>query len=227
MPKKNKKAIGKLPKRMLILPNADKAFHEKWYPGRDELNIPHPYRLICFGPPNSGKTMVLKNLILRADPPFERIYLIHCDVSYSREWDDINVEKLHEIPAPSDWEGDVKSLVIMDDVQVKELGKQEKKNLDRLFGFVSTHKNISVCLTAQDCFQVPPNVRRCCNFFILWQSHDLDSLATVSRKSGLKSEELNTIFSTLFKNKHESLWIDMTSGSPYPLRKNGYEIIEK
>ena len=28
-------------------------------------------------------------------------------------------------------------------------------------------------------------------------------------------------------NTHDSLWIDTTSKTPYPLRKNGYSIIKK
>jgi hypothetical protein len=44
----------RLPNKILALPNADKAFHEKWYKGRNHLNIPHPFRCVALGPPNCG-----------------------------------------------------------------------------------------------------------------------------------------------------------------------------
>jgi hypothetical protein len=32
----------RLPNKIIPLPNPDKNFHEKWYKGRNMLNIPHP-----------------------------------------------------------------------------------------------------------------------------------------------------------------------------------------
>ena len=94
-------------------------------------------------------------------------------------------------------------------------------NLSRLFAFASTHKNISCYLAAQDPFNVPPIVRRTSNLIVLWPGHDMDSMSNVARKSGMLGKEMKRIFST-FVNEKDSLWIDMTDKSPYPLRKNGY-----
>ena len=104
------------------------------------------------------------------------------------------VEIRGDIPPPEDWDGTDKHLVIIDDLEVKGLGKEQKRNLDRLFGYVSTHKNISVCLCSQDAFNVPPIVRRCSNLWVLWRGPDLDAMACVARKSGLSAAELRTIF---------------------------------
>ena len=171
--------------------------------------------------------MVIKNLLLRADPPFEEIMLVHCNAEYTKEYDDIDVKILAEIPAPKDFEGEQKTLVIIDDIDLTSLSKQQKGCLDRLFGSVSTHMNVSVHLTSQDPFNIPASVRRCSNVFVLYKSPDLDSMACVSRKTGFKSKDLHTIFKQLFKDQHESLWIDLTTKSPYPLRKNGYQMIQK
>ena len=218
----------KLPKKILPIPNADKAFHEKWYDGRDWLNVIHPYRAVILGPPNVGKSCVVKNLILRADPPFQEVIVIHCDPEYTQEYDDIgDVEMMGEVPSPDEFEGEVKTLVILDDLEFKSMNKVQKKNLDRLFGFVSTHKNISCCLCAQDPFNVPPIVRRCSNLWILWRGIDLDSMAMCARKAGLKSEELKEIFNNLMPEFRDSLWLDKTAKTPAPMRKNGYELIEK
>ena len=224
-----KKKIMRLPNKIIPLPNPDKNFHEKWYKGRNMLNIPHPFRCVCLGPPNVGKTTIVKNLLLRAKPEFEEVVVIHCDSGYTKEYDDIgeNVEILNEIPAPNDWEGQVKTLVVLDDLEFKGMSKDQKRNLDRLFGYVSTHKNISCILCSQDAFNVPPIVRRCSNLWVLWRCPDLDAMATCARKTGLKANNFNSIFNQLMMEPRDSLWIDTTAHSPYPMRKNGYTIIKK
>jgi hypothetical protein len=57
--------------------------------------------------------------------------------------------------------------------------------------------------------------------------NDMDSLSNTARKTGMTAQNFNTIFNELMMNNHDSLWIDSTSGTPYPLRKNGYTIITK
>lgn len=220
----------KLPKRLIVVPNKDKEFHERWYKGRDELDIPHPFRAVCLGPPNCGKGLVVQNIIARTlegKKPFEEIYCIHCDPDFTEEWDDVGATMMGEIPPPEEWEGVVKTLVIIDDLELKGLNKIQKRNLDRLYGFVSTHKNVSVILCSQDAFNVPPIVRRCSNLWVMWRCPDLDAMAAVSRKSGMSSNNFNSIFDQLMCDTHDSLWIDMTSKSPFPLRKNGYKLISK
>jgi hypothetical protein len=214
-----------LPNKILPLPNPDKLFHESWTPGRNPLNITHPFRCVALGPPNVGKTTICKNILLRADPPFKRVFVIHCDPSFSAEYDDVNGEMLDSIPAPEDWDGTEKTLVVLDDLEYKTMKKDQRYNLDRLFGFVSTHKNISCILCSQDAFNVPQIVRRCANLWILWKSPDMDSMATIARKSGIKSAELISIFQHLMPGPKDSLWLDRTDKSPYPIRKNGFTII--
>jgi hypothetical protein len=227
MPKK--KAKMRLPNKILALPNPDKLFHENWYKGRNMLNIPHPWRCVALGPPNVGKTTIVKNLLLRADPPFEEVVVIHCDGGYTKEYDDLgeSMEMLSEIPAPEDWDGIKKTLVVLDDLEFKGMNKGQKRNLDRLFGYCSTHKNISVILCSQDAFNVPPIVRRCSNLWVLWRCPDLDAMATCARKTGMQASGFNSIFNHLMCEHRDSLWLDTTAGSPYPMRKNGFELIEK
>ena len=228
---RKKKPVYKntLPNQLLALPNADKAFHEEWDDKRDMLNIPHPFRAVLLGPPNTGKSTTVKNMVIRQEPPFEEICVIHCDAEHTKEYDDLgdDVKMMSLIPAPQDWEGLKKTLVIIDDLELKTLPKDQKRNLDRLFGYVSTHKNISVCLCSQDPFNVPPIVRRCSNLWVLWKCNDIDSMSICARKTGLKSDAFNSIFNDLLLNKRDSLWIDLTNKTPYGMRKNGYTLIHK
>ena len=228
MSTKRKKKV-RLPNRLIGIPNPDKYFHENWYEGRNMLNFPHPYRAVLLGRPNTGKSTVAKNLLLRAKPAFEEVIVIHCDADYTQEYDDLGekVELRSEIPKPEEWEGENKTLVILDDLEFKGMNKEQRRNLDRLFGYVSTHKNISVILCCQDAFNVPPIVRRCSNLWVLWKCNDLDSMANVARKTGLKVQDFKRIFDEHMTEFRDSLWLDMTAKSPYPMRKNGFEILEK
>lgn len=221
------KQKSSLPNKLIPIPNPDKEFHENWYKGRNMLNIPHPFRCVALGPPNVGKTTIVKNLLLRANPPFKRVFIIHCDPDFTQEYDDVNGEMLDEIPTPEEWDGTEKTLVVLDDLEFKGMGKEQKRNLDRLYGFVSSHKNLSCVLCSQDPFNVPPIVRRCSNLWVLWRMTDLDALSTCARKTGMKADSFNSIFNHLLLEPKDSLWLDMSDHSPYPMRKNGYTLIKK
>ena len=230
--KKKVRELPKLPKYIIPLPNADKTWHETWDfpPNRDLLNFIHPFRAVLFATPNSGKTTTIKNIILRADPPFENVIICHADAKNSKDYIDLgpNIKMISEIPTPEQWgQNRVKTLCIMDDLDQKSLSKQQKMCLSRAFGYCSTHCNLSLCLTQQCAFECLPIVRRCSNIMIFWDQLDKDSLSRMSSKAGLKASNLRTIFSTICTKPRDSLWIDMTNGSPAPLRRNGYDVIEQ
>ena len=221
--------MARIPNRIIPIDNPDKLFHERWTNRRNLLNFPHPFRAVMLGPPNVGKTTICKNIILKAKPEFEEIFVIHCDPTYTQEYDDLGegCTVLEEIPHQDEFEGEVKTLVILDDLEFKFMNKDQKRNLDRLFGYVSTHKNISCCLCSQDPFNVPPIVRRCANLWVLWRMTDLDALSTCARRTGMKALTFKKIFSKLITEPHDSLWIDLTDKSPVKLRKNGYKPIKR
>jgi len=225
--KKPKKVKARLPNKLFAIPNADKAFHEKWYKGRNMINIPHPWRGMFIGPPNKGKSQTIKHILLRTKPEFEEVFCVHCDGKYTDEWDDVGVQMLESIPAPDEWLGEVKTLVILDDLEYNGMDKIQKSNLNRLFGYVSTHKNISVALTSQDAFNVPSSVRRCANLWVMWRCPDMDAMSMVGRKSGIKAKNFNGIFDQLLCEEYDSLWLDTTAKTPYPKRKNGFILINQ
>jgi len=225
---KPRKSKFKLPKnKLIVIPNADKAFHEKWYDGRNLGNLPHPFREVIVGPPNTGKTSVIKNIVLRARPKFEDVILLHPDAEYSKEYDDLgpSLVKLDRFLQPNEWAGLVKTLLIVDDIEFKNLSKEQKSCLNRVMGYVSTHKKMSVVVTSQNPFDIPVSVRRCANVFIFFKMDDLDALATISRKTGITRKQFLDLFA-LCANPHDSLWIDRTTKSPAPLRINCYDIID-
>ena len=61
----------------------------------------------------------------------------------------------------------------------------------------------------------------------MWRCPDIDAQATVARKTGLKKNDMNSIFNELCLDKRDSVWIDMTANSPAPNRINGYNIFRR
>ena len=214
-------------RKLKIFKNPDKAWHEEWTPKRNIMNIPHPHRFYICGRPNSGKTSFIFNLILKQSPPFQELIVLHCDPEYTKEYDDLGAIFPKNIPSPDSFEGKKKTLVVLDDIDYKSLNKEQQGNLDRLFGFVSTHKNISVYLTAQDAFTIPPSVRRCASGAVLWRMHDVDALQMMGRKLNYTGKELLALMDKHIENSHDCIMIDNTHKTPYPLRKNGVIPIEK
>ena len=218
-----------LPKRIIPFVNRDKKYHETWDDTRDWLDIPHPFRMMLAAKPNSGKTTVMLNIILRvaqSDRPFERIVVVHCDPKQTKEYDDMDRELRVDIPAPEDFSPQQKTLCILEDLNYLNMSREQKGRLERLYGYASTHKNVSCMLTAQDPFRVIPSVRRCSNVFVLWNNSDMDMVKTLARKVGVSAETLQRILETQCREPHDSVWLDFTTNSPAPYRKNGYEKIE-
>lgn len=229
--------MSTLPNKIIPIPNPDKNHHEKWYSNkegklRNPLNIPSPTRIILAGGVNSGKTTIMKNIIVRAKPIYETIIIIHCSPEATHEYDDlINFKILSSIPTVNEFNallGDKKGLVILEDLEYKGMKKDELKNLDRLMGYVSTHlgggHGISVFITCQDWFSLPTIIKRMANFYILWKTKDLDSLAMIARKSGLEPDQFKSLMKGL--EGRDSLWLDFTKDTPYPVRLNGFEMIQ-
>lgn len=231
MPKK-KKVKYKFPKELIHIKNADKKFHESWADDDDMLDFPHPFRVLLAsgGRPNLRKTNTLKNIIVRQNPPFKKIYLLHCGGSNTKEYDDFNVELLTSIPEPYDkeiFDPDVKTLLIFEDLNFKCMNlRNELSKIDRIYGYTSTHQNVSIMTTSQGFFAIPHMVRLMSNVIIVWKTQDQDSMETIRRRVDMKKDVWEHILNKYLKEPHDSLWIDNTKGSKYPLRINGYQIVD-
>ena len=214
----------KLKNKLIVLPNDDKHFHEEC-DYSDLCNFPHPFRMVLAGPPNVGKTNVIYNILLHKNPSFERIIIFHNDPS-TVEYQNIDAQYVEELPPIDEMDANVRSLILIEDVDYKNLNKNQRSLLDRYYGVFSTHHNISIILTAQDPFSVPANIRRMCSHLVLWKNHDLNSMSILSSRFNIKTKDLKYIFDHICKDKHDSLLIDTMRDGKYKLRKNIYEIIE-
>jgi hypothetical protein len=226
--KRKKKLINSivLPNEIVPIPNADKTFYEKW--GKNSkscCDFPHSFVMICSGIRNSGKSTVIKNIILHQSPEFERIVLVHCDPE-TKEYDDMSAEIITQIPAPSEFDPSMKNLLIIDDMEYKQMDKDQKRNLDRLCGYASSHRSVSVIATAQDAYSLPVCVRRNCDIFVLWRGRDLNALSGLAKRTGMTKKSFLELFK-LCKKRHDSICIDLTKDSPMPLRFNLFNKIEE
>lgn len=214
--------------QIIVFKNKDKeGWYEEWQKGRDLMNFPHPFRMIISANPGSGKTNMIKNVIVRAKPYFKRIYLCHFD-EQTKEYDDIDVIKLDEIPDSRStlFRPSIKSLLIIDDYDFKSLNYLQLNNLRSLFKYGSTHRGLSIIIATQDFFHVPSIIRRLSNVYFIWRgSSDLDSLWQIGRRVGYTKEEFRQLMD-LCCNKFDQICIDMTVSSPAPVRYNGYTLVK-
>ena len=203
-----------LPNKIITIPNLDKTWHEE-ADLIDLANMPHPSRILLCGPPNSGKTLIIKNMLLHKQPIYDRICIYHNDPS-SKEYDEIEpLDHFDEIPTIDEFDENEKTLFILEDISFKDLNKSQKALIDRYFGCWSTHHNISVWATFQDPFSAPATIRRMSNIIIIWKNHDLNSLSHLSSRLGIKTKDLRYIFDHICTQQHDSLIIDTTRPKQY------------
>lgn len=211
--------------KLIIFKNPEKKDHEKWYKGRNMMNIPHPSRILIIGKPNRGKTNIIKNLIFYALPKFKRVFLLHAASGQDNtivplDYQHFGVKLLSEIPDLDFWNNyeDEKIMLVVDDYNLK--GNRKRLHLlERTFGFISTHKGVTCVLALQNGFD-PMSIqfRRHCNLFIFFKTEDEKYNKNLAETSGLSRDKVTKIFKKYKFDIHDSLWIDFTANTPFPLR---------
>ena len=159
---------NKINNKLIVLPNEDKLFHEE--PDYKNLcNFPHPFRMILCGPPNVGKTNIIYNILVNKHESFEKLIIFYNDPS-TREYQNVDADYVEELPPIEDIDPETLNLLIIEDVDYKNLNRKQKSLLDRYFGVFSTHHNISIIITSQDAFSIPATIRRMCSHVLLWKN---------------------------------------------------------
>jgi len=223
-------------KKIIAFHNADKKKAENWSKiseSEDIANFPCPFRALFLGAPNSGKSNMIKNLIIHQKPRFTDIYVIHQDSDGTKEWNDLDytgllndvpdIEFFNEI---TEEEPDKKILIIIDDLEMANAPKLRIHNLSVLMRYISSHKNISVCLTSQNFFSVKPDVRKNANLFFVWKPVARNEIALIENRVGLKKGMLSDMFAEFRKSQYDGFCFDFSLDSPAPIRFNLFEPIE-
>jgi hypothetical protein len=234
------------PTELVAFDSADKtAGFERWNSRRSLLDLPKPFRLLLAGGPGSGKSRALKNVFLhcqRGKRPFNRVFVWHYDPDTAEYIDLDGCEMVTELPtlekfreqrvAGRDEEGDdiledFTTLLICDDIDLSALPRDQKEYANRVFGYISSHCGVSIMAAVQDfILMVPKELRSMMNVYCIWRPNDLDSLAVLGRRVGIKKDLLIAAVDKYLLKPTDSLWIDLIADSPAKYRVNGLHPIE-
>lgn len=234
MPKKKKsKRIPSLPDKVIIIKNRDKDsgnWMESWDKpkNRSPGHIIHPMALLALGIPGRGKTNMMKNIFLKAQSSakkFKHLYVVTCDDT-SLEWADCEPDMIStELPDINFFDGKEKSCLILDDYNWEKASKMEMKKLSNIVRFLRSHRNLSVMLGFQSFFDTPAIARKCANVFMIYKSHSRMEMTQIANRVGLDPDDMKYIFKHICNKPFDHLMVDLTLGTPYPLRRNIYEPI--
>ena len=231
---RKKKRIPGLPNRTVVIKNADKdkgGWMENWnYPKRRSPgHLPHPFRLLALGGVGRGKTCSVKNIFLRhqsSGKKFKKLIVLTCDPD-SREWLDCEPDIVSdEMVSMDEFDPKVKTCLVIDDFEMVRCSKEDQRALSTLFRYVSSHRNVSIIVGFQSFFCVPPIIRKTANAFMIYKPTARGEATTIENRVGLDTGTLRSLFKGLCSGIYDHVFVDLTIGSPYPLRKNIYEPIE-
>jgi len=217
-----------LPQKVVKIRNEDKHkgnWYESWDKPKNRKigNFTHPYRMILSAGTGVGKTLTAQNILLQAqatDRPFKEVYICTCSLG-TEEWNNIEPTGIMTvIPDFEMFDRTKKSLLIFDDRELLNLSRDEQNKLSTIFRFASTHRNLSVMLLFQCWFDIPPIARKCSNVFIFWKPRSSRELTLISNNVGLEPEVIHELFEENLTSPYDSLCVDLTVGSPWPMRKN-------
>lgn len=226
----------KRPGKLLKFRCSDKDSIEQWRENRHPLNLTRPYRAVICGPPGSSKTSIIKSLIIHADPLFDRGYLWHPDpeATTTGEYQDCGLELLkdNKLPPTKFWFDSNKEkrqhVLVIDDIDTNDLSREQRSLFDRLVSTASSHCGLTVILASQVFFNIPVVARKTASLFVLFKpvSEEQD-LKAMSKRVGLPAETLAQLFEDHCPDRHDSVWVDLSTNSPYPLRINGTKILRE
>ncbi len=234
--KREKKALKryrpKLPRKIQIIKNVEKGnWMESWSKPRKRSPalIPHPFRLLALGSVGRGKTLTMKNIFLAhqaSSRPFKEVYICTCSLE-SKEWNDLEPTGLmNELPGIGFFNAKKKTALIIDDFEMERLSSDARRRLSTIFRFISTHRNLSVMCGYQSFFDVNSLIRKCSNVFLLYKPTALNEITMIGNRVGIDPDDLHNMFNTICSGPYDSIMVDRSVGTPYPLRKNVFEIIE-
>jgi ribosomal protein S8E len=227
--KPRKKKLGRAPRELVVLKNADKKKHETYRKGDSALRFCHPYRVALLGGVNSGKSMIVKNILIATQaraPKFHQVIVIHGDV-HTKEYSDCDVTQIRSsIPEISELDPDIKKLLIFDDTDFTNINKEDMRRISEIWRFGSTHRNTSILLSHQAFFKVPSIIRTCTNVFIIFAPRDLDSLACIGRRIGLRKETMMSLFKTELSEYRDCLTVNLIPSCPHVFYKNLFTPLE-
>lgn len=185
-------------KELFVFDNPDKKYH---HAEPNPLIPDHPYVACLAGKRNSGKGNLALNLLLKMDPPPDKVYVVHPFMNQTAEWDvfdtyeKIHPDKLGEILQDDDYfDKTLKNVMIMDELRWKGFNKHDISFIEGLVNFTSSHNNLTILMLQQNFTSIPVEIRRGCNWWILWDANDLFASRHIKAATGFSIKEIFTDF---------------------------------
>ena len=146
--------------KLIHFKSSDKEHHQ--LPDMKDLaNCCTPVFCVIAGNVNCGKTSLLKNLLCKKDPFYERIVVYSPLGEATSEYSDvIDCELVDYVPDFQYFDRDLKNCFIVEDSDTKSLSKEERFKLGRFFGVYASHNNIDIYVVAQNVYDLLPQIRR-------------------------------------------------------------------
>ena len=236
--------------KIIAISNPEKSKHEVWDKNRDLIDWPRPMRWCILGSVSCGKTSLILNYLINSHP-YDNIFLLHPqtynpnvdmeDEAKNKniivkgvdipEYKGVKFIGLSYIPSMTYFD-DIKNkynLLIIDDIDLTGYLKKHRDirdmRLNKIFSYVSSHKNVSIIVTSQDASsQLPAMCLKMCNVNTIYKQKDEYVVQTLARKLSISYKRLKALLD-LCKTNHDSITFDQIENSPAELRLNIYDPI--
>ena len=234
--------------KLKVIDNPEKKLAGHWQEGDDLIDFPRPFRWAILGSVSCGKTSLVLNYLVKSKP-LDNIFVLHPQTynpNVSQEDEAKNQNIIVEDVAIPEYDGvtyygmaylpsmtffdniaSKRNLLIIDDIDLCSMMKKRREireeRLNKLFSYVSSHKNLTIIVSSQDASsQLPSFVLKMCNVITVYQVRDQYIMQTLARKLSVSYKRLQKLMK-LCKKKHDAITFDYTDDSPAELRLNIYE----
>jgi hypothetical protein len=182
----------------------------------------HPFTCMVAGPSKSGKTNLIKNILLNIDLMVRKVpdIIIFCYKKWQDHYNDIktlksNIQFIEGIYEIEKFDKTKNNLIIFDDL-INECINDE--SINQLFEVDSHHQNISAFLISQNLYKkglFMRNIRLNTNYLIIFQNpSDRSQVYVLSRQMYPNdSKFLINAYSDATKIPHGYLFLDLTQNT--------------
>jgi hypothetical protein len=210
------------------------------------LMFQKPYRAICVGSSNCGKTNWLIDLLTRGKTSYSSLYVYskHIDQpkykylhKYVKKLEELLEKEKIKINIIKAWENTLDNLVECDQLDKKEdsiiiiddfntnLTKKEKEKIADLY-CSCRHKKASIIFLGQCYHKIPREVRLNLSYLCLYNNNNKreKSLLKTELIDDLEDDEFNQMLNYVYKDKYNFLMVDNVNPK-FKYRKNYDEIL--
>jgi tRNA A37 threonylcarbamoyladenosine biosynthesis protein TsaE len=198
----------------------------------------HPFRMIISGSSGSGKTNLVKNLLLNKKfykNRFDNIYIMSSTYYINNDYEDIDVDVVSTtynedfidtiLELQNENLDDTKGLLIIDDMSGM-LPKSQNSKLANLF-FRARHHNLSIMLLTQYYYNVPKNIRCNCSNIIIFNTENQNELKSLTAENccHLKDQNFMSVFKYACNEPYSFLHIDYNEKNKHKRYRKKFQTI--